>query len=335
MKPRNAIRTTTTILLGLALALAAGCATAQNSTAPKEPKPSAEQANPGSANKPQSLPGASETNGGAGSNAAAGGTKSGSAEAPGGANGGGQTNAGKPSSPAPTAPSGGANPAGHAVKKLYRMNAVYSFVPIDKAAASAKVVLLTFDDGPKADKTVTSLLDTLDKHKAKAIFFVNGYRVKSHPELLKKIADRGQAIGNHSWDHIDLKKEKEATVRKQIVDVQSIVKKVTGSAPVFFRPPFGSGNDSVKRIVRGQGMLYMTWSNGSLDWDAGSRDKPDKVIANVLEQLHPGVNILMHELPWTTEALDALLTKLEAKGYGFIDPASIDLGLDAPPKNVK
>ncbi|REE94245.1 peptidoglycan/xylan/chitin deacetylase (PgdA/CDA1 family) [Paenibacillus taihuensis] len=221
-------------------------------------------------------------------------------------------------------------PATEAPKKLYKMNKVYSFVPIDNATTSNKVVLLTFDDGPKADKTVTALLDTLDKHKAKAIFFVNGYRVKAHPELLKKIADRGQTIGNHSWDHIDLKKESEASVKKQVGDVQQIVKNVTGKEPVFFRPPFGNGNDFVKSVVRGHGMLYMTWSDGSLDWDASTKDKPDKVIANVLDQLHPGVNILMHELPWTTEALDKLLTKLEEKGYGFIDPDTIDLGLDAP-----
>ncbi|WP_308639112.1 polysaccharide deacetylase family protein [Paenibacillus silvisoli] len=213
-------------------------------------------------------------------------------------------------------------------KKLYKMNKVYSFVPIDKAATTNKVVLLTFDDGPKEDKMMSSLLDTLDKHKAKAIFFVNGYRVKAHPELLKKIADRGQTIGNHSWDHIDLKKESQASVQKQVDDVQKIVKDVIGTEPVFFRPPFGSGNDYVKKVVRDRGMLYMTWSNGSLDWDSSTKNKPDKVIANVLEQLHPGVNILMHELPWTTEALDELLTKLESKGYGFIDPATIDLGLE-------
>ncbi|WP_219836505.1 polysaccharide deacetylase family protein [Paenibacillus sp. R14(2021)] len=217
-----------------------------------------------------------------------------------------------------------AKPAVSAPKKLYKMNKVYSFVPIHKGETSENVVLLTFDDGPKEDEMISSLLDTLDKHKAKAVFFVNGYRVKRHPELLKKIADRGQTIGNHSWDHIDLKKEKGAVVKKQIGDVQEIVKKVTGKEPVFFRPPFGSGNDSVKSIVRGYDMLYMTWSDGSLDWDKSTKDKPDKVIANVLEQLHPGVNILMHELPWTTKALDTLLTKLESKGYGFIDPATID-----------
>ncbi|RAP76415.1 polysaccharide deacetylase family protein [Paenibacillus montanisoli] len=220
------------------------------------------------------------------------------------------------------------------VTKLYKMNKVYSFVPIDKAATSNKVVLLTFDDGPKEDEMLSSMLDTLDKHKAKAIFFVNGYRVKEHPELLKKIADRGQTIGNHSWDHINLKKESQASVQKQVGDVQKIVKDVVGTEPVFFRPPFGLGSDYVKKLVREHGMLYMTWSNGSLDWDSSTKNKPDKVIANVLDQLHPGVNILMHELPWTAEALDELLTKLESKGYGFIDPATIDLGLDEKPQKT-
>ncbi|MNJ77491.1 hypothetical protein D3C77_750010 [compost metagenome] len=67
----------------------------------------------------------------------------------------------------------------------------------------------------------------------------------------------------------------------------------------------------------------MTWSNGSLDWDSSSKNKPEVVIQNVIDQLHNGSNILMHELPWTVEALDELLTKLEEKGYSFVDPRSI------------
>ncbi|MFC0335454.1 polysaccharide deacetylase family protein [Paenibacillus sepulcri] len=217
-------------------------------------------------------------------------------------------------------------------EKLYKMSKAYRFEPISKETAD-KVVLLTFDDGPKEDKMISGLLDTLDKHKAKAIFFVNGYRVKKHPELLKKIADRGQTIGNHSWDHIDLKKESVAAIEKQVGDVQNIVKETLGFEPVFFRPPFGSGGDKVRSIVNKKGMLYTTWSNGSLDWDTKStKEQPDLVIKNVLEQLHPGANILMHELPWTVEALDTLLTRLEEKGYGFIDPQTIDLGLDQTSK---
>ncbi|WP_405117910.1 polysaccharide deacetylase family protein [Paenibacillus sp. FSL H8-0317] len=210
------------------------------------------------------------------------------------------------------------------VDKTYHMNENYYIKPNDEASPN-KVVLLTFDDGPKEEKMITSLIDTLDKHNAKAIFFVNGYRVKSHPELLKLIHERGQIVGNHAWDHEDLKKMSNAEAAKQVTDVQKIVKDTIGVEPQFFRPPFGSGNDALKAAVKKNGMLYMTWSNGSLDWDKSTKDKPEKVIQNVLDQLNPGSNILMHELPWTVEALDELLTKLEKKGYSFVDPRAIEL----------
>lgn len=207
---------------------------------------------------------------------------------------------------------------------LYKMSNVYRFVPIQEGTTD-KVVLLTFDDGPNNESVLTSLLDTLDKHNAKAIFFVNGYRVKKNPELLKLIHERGQTIGNHSWDHINLKNEKDEVVEQQLADVQTEINALIGQNPLFFRPPYGSGGDSVKKIAKNHGMLFMTWSNGSLDWDKSTKDKPDEVIRNVMEQLHPGANILMHEVQWTADALDELLTKLEDKGYGFIDPSTIDV----------
>lgn len=208
----------------------------------------------------------------------------------------------------------------------YHINKVYRVVP-NEDGIEKKVVLLTFDDGPKEKEMLEGLLDTLDKHEAKAIFFVNGYRVKSNPDLLKLIHDRGQIIGNHSWDHIDLKKESADSARKQVEDVQQIVEETIGESPRFFRPPFGSGNDTLHSIVKENDMIYMTWSNGSLDWDAKFKNKPEGVIQNVMDQLHPGSNILMHELPWTEEALDELLTEIKAKGYGFVDPRTIS----APP----
>lgn len=214
-----------------------------------------------------------------------------------------------------------AEPAKTAVQ--YRMNAVFRFEPVSEEIPD-KAVLLTFDDGPKEEDVLTSILDTLDQHGAKAIFFVNGYRVKQKPQLLELIHKRGQTIGNHSWDHINLKNENKQTVEKQIGSLQTEIETLIGEKPRFFRPPFGSGGDTVKETAKNHGMLYMTWSNGSLDWDKSVKDRPDAVIDNVMEQLHPGANILMHELSWTAEALDELLTRLEDEGYGYIDPAAIE-----------
>ncbi|GIQ61720.1 hypothetical protein PACILC2_02880 [Paenibacillus cisolokensis] len=207
----------------------------------------------------------------------------------------------------------------------YRLTGSYRLKPIGNSA-DGKAVLLTFDDGPKDESMIRELLRILDKHGAKAIFFVNGYRAKRHPELIGLLHARGQTIGNHAWDHLDLSKASEAEADRQIAEVQRLIGELAGKAPRFFRPPFGAGGERIKRLAKRRGLLYMTWSIGSLDWEKRNRNKPERVVRNVMDQLHPGANILMHELPWTVEALDTLLTRLEEAGYGFIDPSGIDTG---------
>lgn len=216
--------------------------------------------------------------------------------------------------------------------KTYRMDEKYDIVPIDPNG-NKKVLLLTFDDGPKDKSMIEPMLDILEKHNAKAIFFLNGYRIKQKPELLKLLHERGQIIGNHAWDHIQLKKETNEKIDQQLRDVQVIVKEITGNTPVFFRPPFASYNNYVKAAAKSEKMLFMTWSNGSLDWDLENKGfsvetKAAAVITNIMKLLHSGSNILMHELPWTVQALDDLLTQLEAKGYTFVDPQSIDTEME-------
>jgi peptidoglycan/xylan/chitin deacetylase (PgdA/CDA1 family) len=228
-----------------------------------------------------------------------------------------------PPSPSPTSLT---NP-NEVISKTYRMNKNYDLIPKDPNG-NKKVVLLTFDDGPKDKAMIEPMLDILDKHKAKAIFFMNGYRIKAHPELLKMVYERGQTIGNHSWDHIELKKEGNAKIDQQLKDVQTIVKDSLDIKPVFFRPPFASSNDYVREVSQREKMLFMTWSDGSLDWTLTKgfdmTTKSAAVITNVIKMLHNGSNILMHELPWTVQALDKLLTQIEEQGYSFLDPRTID-----------
>ncbi|TXK76562.1 polysaccharide deacetylase family protein [Paenibacillus sp. N3.4] len=227
--------------------------------------------------------------------------------------------------PVPTPTPEPTKPAQQAVKKEYHMNKNYDIVPNDPNG-NKKVILLTFDDGPKDQAMNEALIQILKKHNAKAIFFFNGYRIKQKPELVKLVHDSGQIVGNHSWDHDNLKDMTNAKIDQQVDDVQKIVKDLIGEEPQFFRPPFGSGNDYLKEKIKNKKMLYMTWSNGSLDWEmTNTKNDSGKVIENVMKQLHGGSNILMHELPWTIKALDTLLTQLEEKGYSFVDPNAIEL----------
>ncbi|SED15393.1 polysaccharide deacetylase family protein [Paenibacillus sp. GP183] len=206
--------------------------------------------------------------------------------------------------------------------KLYRINKNYDVVPIE-TSGNKKVVLLTFDDGPKKMEWIKNLIDTLDKHHAKAIFFELGISVKAHPDLLKYTVDHGETIGNHTWDHNDLKKINTTQVDDEINKGQDIIIQTIGSKPAFFRPPNGDANEYVHTVVSQAGMTFMNWSDGSLDWDPKNIGNPDAIIDNVMKQLHPGSNILMHELPTTVQALDKLLSQIEDKGYSFVDPATI------------
>jgi len=221
------------------------------------------------------------------------------------------------STPVPSAPD--------SAPKLFHMNKNYFIIPNDPAKTDNHVVLLTFDDGPKKKEWIESIINSLHKHHAKAIFFDVGSSIKDNPDLLKYTYDSGETIGNHTWTHPFLNKLTNAEIDQELEKTQDIIKQTIGINSQFFRPPFAAGNDYTHEKVEQMGMLYMTWSDGSEDWEAAYQNKPDKIIANTLSQLHPGVNILMHEYSWTGEMLDKLLTDIEQKGYTFVDPSSIDL----------
>ena len=61
-------------------------------------------------------------------------------------------------------------------------------------------VALTVDDGPHPLIT-TLFLDILRKSNVKATFFVVGEKVEECPELLRRMSEEGQEIGNHTYSH--------------------------------------------------------------------------------------------------------------------------------------
>ena len=74
-------------------------------------------------------------------------------------------------------------------------------LPTAQPYKAAKVVYLTFDDGPDPQNT-PAVLDILKKEQVKATFFLVGTQIEKHPDLVKRLFAEGQAIGNHTYDHI-------------------------------------------------------------------------------------------------------------------------------------
>lgn len=207
-------------------------------------------------------------------------------------------------------------------KSLYTLNeANWSFKPI--ADAPSKVVLLTIDDAP--DKRSLEMAKTLKSLNAPAIFFVNGHFLDSDEEkaVLKEIHNMGFAIGNHTQTHANLKQLTEDEQRAEIMQVSKTIESIIGEKPKFFRAPFGANTDFSKALVKEQGMLLMNWTYG-YDWESKYQDANAlKDIMVNTEYLTDGANLLMHDRVWTAEALAGIVEGLRAKGYGMIDPETI------------
>lgn len=153
-------------------------------------------------------------------------------------------------------------------------------------------VLITIDDGPCPNDTPL-LLDLLDKHGVKAVFFMIGEKVKKHPELAREVVRRGHEIGNHTMTH------PQGTfwcagpwrTKREICQCQEVIREVTGVTPVKFRAPVGHRNLFTHPVAGELGLQVMAWNRRG--FDAILKD-PKKVLDQILP-LSSGDIVLMHE----------------------------------------
>ena len=158
---------------------------------------------------------------------------------------------------------------------------------------ATKTIYLTFDDGPHPIFTPL-LLSLLDENGAKATFFPIGSRLEERWENddLQDLLNRGHAIGNHSWNHRDLTKEKENGILFQLNQSSAITEKMTGFPPSCFRAPFGEKNQNVIETADALGMKHVDWSVDPQEWNDTSIDK---AMNHIVKRLEDGAIVLLHD----------------------------------------
>ncbi len=187
----------------------------------------------------------------------------------------------------------------------------------------AKVALLTIDDAP--DQHAVEMAHILKELDVPAIFFVNGHFLETDEkhENLKEIHDLGFTIGNHTYNHPNLKEITVAEQREQLVKLNDKVEEIIGERPTFFRAPFGANTDDSLAIAEEENMVVMNWTYG-YDWEKQYQDRD--ALADIMvntEFLNDGANLLMHDREWTKNALEDIVLGLREKGYTFVDPQAI------------
>ncbi len=189
--------------------------------------------------------------------------------------------------------------------------------PTNNPEIKEKRVALTFDDGPHPTNTL-KIVELLEKHDAKATFFMLGSRVDFYPEIAQRVAVTGNEVGNHTWNHKDLTSLSSQQVIEEVQTTNEIIQEAIGNKPTVFRPPYGASNNEVKASIE---MPTVLWTIDTLDWKTHD---PNAVLENVKENIEDGSIILMHDIHETTvEAVELLLIYLEEEGYQCVNVSEL------------
>ena len=182
-----------------------------------------------------------------------------------------------------------------------------------------KVLYLTFDAGYENGCT-EKILDILRKKQVPAAFFLVGSYMERNPELVRKMADDGHIVGNHTQNHPDMSKiEDEAAFTGELTAVEETFRSITGrELPRFYRPPQGIYSEKNLEFAQKMGYKTVFWSLAYVDWQNDAQPSREQALSKLLPRTHDGAVVLLHSTSRTNAAiLGELLDAWRDMGYRF------------------
>lgn len=210
----------------------------------------------------------------------------------------------------------GAPPVANASQEYLR-----NFDALYVGDTNKKEIYITFDAGFENGNT-ERILDALKKHGVKATFFLVGNYFETQPKLVKRMAEEGHTIGNHTYSHPDMSKIGDIqSFQTELQKNEALYRDVLGSEmPKLYRPPQGKFCEENLKMAQQLGYSTVFWSLAYVDWYTDDQPTPEQAFSKLLPRIHPGAVVLLHSTSSTNaEILDELLTKWEEMGYSFGD----------------
>ena len=208
----------------------------------------------------------------------------------------------------------GAAPIGNAgVDQLKQYDAAYI------GGAEEKVLYLTFDAGYENGCTA-KILDVLREQQVSAAFFLVGNYIEKNADLVRRMAEEGHTVANHTMHHYDMSKlsEKEA-FSKELTDLENLYRQTTGQElPRYYRPPQGIYSEENLAMAQELGYKTVFWSLAYVDWNNDAQPTKEEAFATLLPRTHNGAVVLLHSTSRTNaDILEELIGKWKDMGYRF------------------
>lgn len=196
--------------------------------------------------------------------------------------------------------------------KMEDVREACGYVSASATPIEAPKIALTFDDGPSTAWT-PALLDGLKERGVKATFFLIGENADKNPEIVKRMADEGHLIGNHTYHHVELTKVSENEARLELADTSAVIVRITGKEPEYMRPPFGAWQRKLEQEIQ---MLPVLWTIDPLDW---TTENQDEIVNKVVTEAEKNDIILLHDCYKSSiEAGLRIVDILQEEGFVFV-----------------
>ncbi len=190
---------------------------------------------------------------------------------------------------------------------------------LDRHATDAdKVIYLTFDAGYE-NGNVAKTLDILRDEGVPVAFFVLEHLITHDTELVKRMADEGHLVCNHTARHKDMSSVSNEAFLAELTALEQIYNDtVGGELSRYYRPPEGKFSRQNLLCASENGYKTVFWSFAYPDWDNNRQMSPDKALQIILDNAHNGEVMLLHPTSETNVAiLGEVIRTLKSEGYRF------------------
>jgi peptidoglycan/xylan/chitin deacetylase (PgdA/CDA1 family) len=188
------------------------------------------------------------------------------------------------------------------------------------ASTDGARVALTFDDGPNGADTA-AVLDALKRHQVRATFFVVGEAARAHPQLVRRMAEEGHVVGNHTDRHTKLPWRSREAVERALDGASEAIVAAGAPAPSWFRAPHGFKSPFLPGALRRRALRMVAWTHGVWDTDRpGAQVIAERAIGCLRDReillLHDGT--LGADRSQTAAALERVLEAGRQRGVRFV-----------------
>lgn len=193
-----------------------------------------------------------------------------------------------------------------------------------------KKLALTFDDGPSSSIT-EQILNILERNNVPGTFFLIGQNIVNNKDLVNKIFQAGNEIGNHSFTHTRGVHNSQKRMLWELNSTNKLIEDFTGHSSILYRPPFlldigsspSNAYDEEQKPsydwAENLGYLVIGSDIDPKDWRAKS---PEDITTLLSKRINRGHIILLHdgdgEESYLIDSLDSIIKDYKSQGYEFV-----------------